>query len=328
MRAAETGGKTLLITAYGDRYFRSLGNRLTGYKDVTLLEMLTHLSQGWGEHQATEIMDLQGQLTRPWSTDENILDYIEETKKIYKHLEHAKCTYVLTLKVTALLSAFERSGELVEACRKWQEDEPPETDEDLKNFTAYFLKAYQNVMKYRGQQERRTGHLPAKPTHGYGNANAVEQSANAVSTVVEGLDNLAAVVTMDRDRTADLVTTNKTLVEQVAILTAQNGKLINAVAARAGSAPPAAAGKPTAAANDPWSDASWDKSGNGYCWSHGHKVKKGHTSVTCTQRCPHHRTDATKGTKEDPHCQLFGSNVNFGWEDWTWQTRKGKKGGT
>ena len=85
-----------------------------------------------------------------------------------------KCTYVLTLKVTALLSAFERSGELVEAYRKWQEDEPPETDEDLKNFTAYFLRAYQNVMKYRGQQERRTGHLPAKPTHGYGNANAVK----------------------------------------------------------------------------------------------------------------------------------------------------------
>ena len=66
MRAAETGGKTLLIAAYGGRYFRSLRNRLTGYKDVTLLEMLTHLSQGWGEHQATEIMDLQGQLTRPW----------------------------------------------------------------------------------------------------------------------------------------------------------------------------------------------------------------------------------------------------------------------
>ena len=138
MRAAETGDKSLLITAYGDRYFRSLRNRLTGYKDVTLLEMLAHLSQGWAEHQATEIMDLQGQLTRPWSTDENILDYIEETKKIYKHLEHAKCTYVLTLKVTALLSAFERSGELVEACRKWQEDEPPEDDEDLKTSPLIF----------------------------------------------------------------------------------------------------------------------------------------------------------------------------------------------
>ena len=180
-------------------------------------------------------------------------------------------------------------------------------------------------MKYRGQQERRTGHLPAKPTHGYGNANAVEQSANAVSTVVEGLDNLAAVVTMDRDRTADLVTTNKTLVEQVAVLTTQNGKLINAVAARAGTAPPAAAGQQAAASTNHWT-GPWDKSGNGYCWTHGHKVRTGHTSVTCHERGPHHRNDATKVTKEDPHCQLFGSNVNFGWENWTY--KKGKKSGT
>ena len=83
-------------------------------------------------------MDPQGQLTRLWSTDENILDYIEETKNIFKHLEHAKCTYVLRLKVTALLSTFERSGELVEGCRKWEEDEPAETDEELKTSPLIF----------------------------------------------------------------------------------------------------------------------------------------------------------------------------------------------
>ena len=49
----------------------------------------------------------------------------------------------------------------------------------------------------------------------------MEECANAVATVVEGLNNLATVVTMDRDRTADLVQTNKTLVEQVAALTTE-----------------------------------------------------------------------------------------------------------
>ena len=153
MRAAGTAGKTLLINAYGERYFLSLKNRLTGYKGVTLLEILTHLSSGWAEHQASEIMDLQAQLTRPWSMDENILDYIEETRKIFKLLEYAKMGYVLRLKVTALLSAFQRSGELVEGCRKWEEDCPEETDEDLTNVIAHLLKEYKKVMKNRQQQE-------------------------------------------------------------------------------------------------------------------------------------------------------------------------------
>ena len=46
-------------------------------------------------------------------------------------------------------------------------------------------------MKNRTQQEFRTGYVPAKPGHGYGSANAVEESANAIATVVEGLANLA-----------------------------------------------------------------------------------------------------------------------------------------
>ena len=100
--------------------------------------MLTHLSSGWAEHQASEILDLQAQLARLHLTDENILDYIEESQKLFKLLELAKMGYVLRLKVTTLLSAFQMSGEFVEACRKWEEDEPEEDREDLKTSSPFF----------------------------------------------------------------------------------------------------------------------------------------------------------------------------------------------
>ena len=134
-----------------------------------------------------------------------------------------------------------------------------------------------------------------------------EESANAVSQIVDGLDNLAAVVTMDRNRMADLVQANKTLVDQVAKLTHQNGQLVEVVVAKKGT-------NPTERKKYVFS-RPWDV--EGYCWIHGHTVKQGHNSKTCHDRCPGHKEKATKGMKETHwQCQLFGSNVNYGWEAW------------
>ncbi len=43
-----------------------------------------------------------------------------------------------------------------------------------------------------------------------------------------------------------------------------------------------------------WNDIkpAWDKVG--YCWSHGHKVKIGHNSSTCTLRKAGHQSCATR----------------------------------
>jgi hypothetical protein len=66
-------------------------------------------------------------------------------------------------------------------------------------------------------------------------------------------------------------------------------------------APPAASPAPPPAMMDPcpthWGSVkpAWDK--QGYCWSHRHKVKVGHTSVTCSSRCTGHQTGAAKPTQ-------------------------------
>jgi hypothetical protein len=63
-------------------------------------------------------------------------------------------------------------------------------------------------------------------------------------------------------------------------------------------APPAAPPAPTPAMRGPrqshWGSVkpAWDK--QGYCWSHGHKVKVGHTSATCSSQCKDHQPGATQ----------------------------------
>ena len=56
-----------------------------------------------------------------------------------------------------------------------------------------------------------------------------------------------------------------------------------------------------------WNDIkpTWDK--GGYCWTHGHKVKVGHNSSTCTSRKAGHQAGATCNNT------LGGSTFNAGY---------------
>ena len=56
-----------------------------------------------------------------------------------------------------------------------------------------------------------------------------------------------------------------------------------------------------------WKDIkpAWDKVG--YCWSHGHKVKVGHNSSTCTSCKAGHQAEATRNNT------LGGSTFNAGY---------------
>ena len=96
--------------------------------------MRTHLSKGWAEHKASEILDLQAQLAKTHSTDKSILDYIKESQKLFKLLENEGMGYLLKLQITTLLAAFQKSGKLDDGCTKWKD----ESEETMAHFTAFF----------------------------------------------------------------------------------------------------------------------------------------------------------------------------------------------
>jgi hypothetical protein len=74
----------------------------------------------------------------------------------------------------------------------------------------------------------------------------------------------------------------------VATLTATNKKLVDAASSKqkGGPAPGAAAGASATPGEN------WKKNGN-YCWTHGHRVGKKHTSETCKYKGEGHKINAT-----------------------------------
>ena len=127
----------------------------------------------------------------------------------------------------------------------------------------------------------------------------------AIGGLEKALDNLALAATNDTAILQQLTAANLSLTATVATLTATNKKLVEA-ATKGTRTPAPAAGTPAPA------PARTDKPnkpypGN-YCWTHGHRVNRGHTSASCTYKATGHCDEATATNT------LGGSVKDKGWD--------------
>jgi hypothetical protein len=101
------------------------------------------------------------------------------------------------------------------------------------------------------------------------------------------LDNLALAATNNAAVLQQLTAANLTLTNTVAALTATNKKLVDAAATRLLATPPATGSR------RPGSTTTNKPFKGNYCWTHGHRVSKAHTSAICLFPVAGHRKDAT-----------------------------------
>jgi hypothetical protein len=132
-----------------------------------------------------------------------------------------------------------------------------------------------------------------------GGAHSVLPAAGpAIKWFEAALDNLALAATNDTAMLQQLTAANLALTATVGTLTATNKKLVDAASCPRG--PPA--GTPAGGARPMKNPFP----GN-YCWTHGHRICKEHTSATCTHQAIGHRADATALNT------LGGSKKDKGW---------------
>jgi hypothetical protein len=115
------------------------------------------------------------------------------------------------------------------------------------------------------------------------------------------LDNLALAVTNNTAVLQQLTAANLALTKSVAALTATNKKLVDAAATQVPATPPGTGRLPGSGA------PNRAFKGN-YCWAHGHKCSKLHTSATCLYPAAGHHKDATLANT------FGGSKKDKGWD--------------
>ena len=124
------------------------------------------------------------------------------------------------------------------------------------------------------------------------------------------LDNLAAAATTERTTLAQLIENNATLTASVTSLTASVASLTSAYAILAAGNNNA----PKLTGNNKQQPRSSDRKPSylavdGYCWTHGYRVRKGHDSSTCKDKAEGHKDGATRSNT------MNGSTANKGWEN-------------
>ncbi len=131
-------------------------------------------------------------------------------------------------------------------------------------------------------------------------------AAPAIRRLETALGNLALAATNDAVVLQQLTAANLALTATVGTLTATNKKLVDA-AARAKGTPAATLATPVATPAGLGRSTKNPQPGN-YCWTHGHRCSKGHTSASCTNKALGHRDDATAANT------LGGSDKHKGWD--------------
>ena len=136
--------------------------------------------------------------------------------------------------------------------------------------------------------------LASGGTEPMGGANGVLPPASS-NKLEAALDNLALAATTDSAILQQSTAANLALTKANAVLTATNKSLVDA-ATKAGT---------VGAGTDKPKEKPIK---NGYCWSHGHKVYRNHSSATCTRPEEGHCKEATYNNT------MGGSDKNKGWD--------------
>jgi phage shock protein A len=107
---------------------------------------------------------------------------------------------------------------------------------------------------------------------------------DSMQETVEAIAQLATTMASDRSTVATLTTTNAKLANQLEAAHALIAQLKNDIATLKKKIKPAwKVQRPAKTTNN-----------NSYCWSHGYRVAKSHTSATCNMKKNGHQDAATK----------------------------------
>ena len=130
------------------------------------------------------------------------------------------------------------------------------------------------------------------------------RAAPTIGQFEKALDNLALAATNDTVVLQQLKAANLALTATIGTLTAANKTLTDAVARGGGTA---MLGTPTGTSGGRAKSTTKPHPGN-YCWTHGHRISKSHTSATCANKGTDHRDDATAANT------YGGSAKDKGWD--------------
>jgi hypothetical protein len=156
------------------------------------------------------------------------------------------------------------------ACRRW--NEKPAATKTWTHFKSHFAAAHRQHKQMKWETAAHAGFHSA-------NASMTQTEDHMADATIGALTNLATATAADRGVVAALTQANARLVKQLEETSSELRELraLHHQERR-----------------DRRGPRIVNATANNYCWTHGYKVGRTHTSLTCTTHNPGHKTEATR----------------------------------
>jgi hypothetical protein len=156
------------------------------------------------------------------------------------------------------------------ACRRW--NEKPSAEKTWTHFKSHFAAAHR-------QHKQMQGESAATARYHSSNAAMTQNEDQMAKSTIGALANLATATASDRGVVAALAQANSRLAKQLEENSSELKKLKALL---------------NQERRDKRGPRSFNASASNYCWTHGYKVGKTHTSLTCNTPKPGHKAEATR----------------------------------
>jgi hypothetical protein len=292
-KAAEHGTAKFLCETVDEVWYNDLKDADTFYTKVTALKIMTFLDANSGGLHAIDMISLRTNMHQYYTQADGIPQYIimlEDAQKKAKRAGMPIADFELVMMASAAILAAQHFPHDID---DWEG--LPST---LRMWAAWKTAFCLAHLKRQRQILALGGGEPLGGAHGI-----LPAAALAIGKLETALDNLALAATNNGVVLQQLTAANLALTATVGTLTATNKKLVDAAARAKGT--PAATPEVTPAGLG--RSVKNTQPGN-YCWTHGHRCSKGHTSASCTNKAPGHRDDATAANT------FGGSDKHKGWD--------------
>jgi hypothetical protein len=266
--------KKLIIESFDDAYLNVLSDKIVGYANCTSLQLLAHLLTYYAMIAPTELTQNYERLNTPY--DPNI-----PIETLFKKIQDARAfavaggqPYGAAMIVNVAYTLVFNTGLFPDACRAWQSRAI--TGKTWAQFKIDFATAHREF-RLTNQTAQQSGFHSANMMIEQGRDDSMQDTVNAIAQ-------LTTATASDWGTVAPLTTTNAKLANQLEDAHVLIAQLKNEIAMLKNKIKPAWQGQiPVKTTNN-----------DSYCWSHGYKVAKSHTSATCNMKKSGHQDAATK----------------------------------
>jgi hypothetical protein len=268
--SAQQALKKQIIGVFEPMYLDILNDNMVGYANISARDILDHLFETYGNITAVDLEINFEHMRRAWNPHQPVETLFKQIQDCSDYSEAGGVLIGHPQQINVGHVHIFATGHFMSACSRW--NEKPAAEKTWTHFKSHFSAAHRQHKQMQGE---------SAATAGYHSDNAAmtQHEYQMAEATIGALANLTTATAADRGVVAALTQANSRLAKQLEENSSELRELKDLL---------------NQERRDKRGPRSFNPSSRNYCWTHGYKVGKTHTTLTCNTPKPGHKAEATR----------------------------------